>query len=91
MTWLWMYLSWIQDQEEKHNFATDYSIFLGSFSNPEAAQEMMSKRSPTFELSDEEFEESTRKVLESRNNDNNSENQIKNSHRRRRRKVLSQG
>lgn len=57
-------MNWIQDLEDKHEFATDYSIFTGSFSNPEMARKMINSRNPTHELSDEEFEESTRKMLE---------------------------
>lgn len=82
-----MYLSWLEDENSKQEFATDNAIFLGAFSNPEAAKQMMSSRNPTYELSDEDFEESTKKVLASRNtmskNSKNEEKQIK-LHRRRR-------
>ncbi len=61
-----MYLNWLRDAEEKHEFATDYSIFTGSFSNAEMAKKMINSRNPTHETSDEEFEESTRKLLEQR-------------------------
>ena len=40
MMWLWMYVSWIEDQNQKHKFARDYSVFLGSFSNPQAAKQI---------------------------------------------------
>ena len=66
MTKLWVYESWVADQEEKHKFARDYSILVGSFTNSEAAQEMMKADNPDVSLSDEEFEESTQKVLEER-------------------------
>lgn len=57
-------MNWIRDLEEKHEFATDYSIFTGSFSNPEMARKMMSSRTPTHELTNEEFDASTKKMLD---------------------------
>lgn len=37
----WMFLSWVKDQEEKHKFAEDYSIFIGSFANPSMANNII--------------------------------------------------
>jgi hypothetical protein len=91
MTWLWMYLNWAQDIEEKHDFATDYSIFLGSFTNADAAKTMSEKRKPKFDLSDDDFEKSTERVIKDRNKQLDTENQIKSLHRRKRRKVLQEG
>ena len=39
--WLWMYQSWLQDLEDKHKFAKDYTILSGSFVNYEMAQKML--------------------------------------------------
>ena len=66
MVWLWMYMSWIEDQTEKHNFMRDYVIFNGSFSNPEAAQKMRKHYEPDYELDDEEFEQSIDRVIKDR-------------------------
>ncbi|KKN61313.1 hypothetical protein LCGC14_0523040 [marine sediment metagenome] len=63
---LWMYESWCQDLEDKNEFAKSFSIFLGSFSNPEAAQQMLKKDNPDYGSTDEDFEESTRMVLADR-------------------------
>ena len=66
MVWLWMYMSWIEDQNQKHKFARDYVIFNGSFSNPEAAKKMHKADSPDYALSDDEWEESWNKVIADR-------------------------
>lgn len=59
-------MSWIEDQSEKHKFARDYSIFTGSFSNPEAANKMRKYDEPDYELDDEEFEKSFERVIRDR-------------------------
>ena len=59
-------MSWIEDQNQKHKFARDYSVFLGSFSNPEAAKKMHDKDDPDYALSDDEFEESFKRVIADR-------------------------
>lgn len=66
MTKLWMYESWIKDEEEKHKFARDYSVFIGSFYNPEAAKQAMSQENPNYSLSEKEEEETMQKVLAAR-------------------------
>jgi hypothetical protein len=66
MVRLWMYESWALDQEEKHKFAKDYSLFIGSFHNPDAARQIMQQENPDISLSDQEEQESMRKVLASR-------------------------
>jgi len=85
-------MNWLQDQAEKHEFATDYSIFLGSFSNSEAAQNMMSKRNPKFQSSDEDFDKATERVLAERSKvpSENIENITNTPHRRRRRVLNNQ-
>lgn len=59
-------MSWIEDQTEKHKFARDYSIFIGAFSNPEAANKMRKYDEPDYELDDEEFEKSFERVIQDR-------------------------
>lgn len=81
---LWMYYSWCQDLEDKNEFARSFSIFLGSFSNPEAAQQMLKKDTPDYGSTDEDFEESTRMVLEARKQEERTKP------RRRRRRVRRQ-
>lgn len=87
---LWMYESWCQDLEDKNEFAKSFSIFLGSFSNPEAAQQMLKQENPDHGSTDADFEESTRMVLEAREKHNQEEAQkTKPKRRRRRRKVIN--
>ena len=69
---LWMFHNWVQDQVDKNDFAKSFSIFLGSFFNPEAAQKML--EDDKISSSEEAFEESTRWITEGipyRNNNNN--------------------
>lgn len=51
---MWMYLSWIEDQDEKNNFARSYSILQGSFTNPEMARKMI--QTPTVEMNDDQLD-----------------------------------
>jgi len=77
------YESFIQDLEEKHSFARNYAIFNGSFTNMEMAQRIISEDNPDYESTEEDFDESTKMVLEGR------ERALKKKKRRRRRRVIS--
>jgi hypothetical protein len=89
MTWLWMYMNWVEDINEKHRFAKDYSIFLGSFHNSEAAHQMLKAETPDFETTDEEFDEATMKMMQqSEQIDKMKETESKSLHRRKRKKVI---
>ena len=85
-----MYVSWIEDQNQKHKFARDYSVFLGSFSNPEAARKIAKSDEPDYESSDEDFEGSIQRVIDDRDKiiGNGEENQVSLRHRRRRQKKV---
>ena len=78
-----MYESWCQDHEDKNEMYKAFSIFLGSFSNPEAAQKMLKKETPDYHSSDEDFEESTRMVIADREREEKEKQQNK-----RRRRVI---
>jgi hypothetical protein len=79
---LWMYESWCQDLEDKNEFAKSFSIFLGSFSNPEAAQKMLKKDNPDYSSTDDD--ESIKRVLDDRKKQQEQEA----PKRRRRRQVV---
>lgn len=72
-----MYENWIEDWKEKHKFARDYSILTGSFFNTEMAQKMINLDNPNYKSTESDFEESTRIVEESIEN-----NKQKRVHRR---------
>ncbi len=82
-------MSWIEDQNNKHKFARDYSVFIGSFSNPEAGKKMRDAEDPDYALSDEELEQSWDRVIADRDKvigkvgEVKLENQGKIRHRRR--------
>lgn len=59
-----MYYQWLQDLEEKHDFAKSYTILGGAFHNPEAAKKMIEQDSPGISISEEELEESSQKLLD---------------------------
>jgi hypothetical protein len=65
--WVWMYQSWLQDQEETHKTYKDYALFLGSFFNSEMAQSIIKLDDPDFSASDEDFEKSTEYMLNQKN------------------------
>lgn len=62
---LWLFQNWLADQKEKAELAKNQAYLIGSFSNPEAVKSMFDGE--THISSEEEFEESSRMVLESRN------------------------
>ena len=83
-----MFLNWLKDQEDEHEFATDYAIFTGSFANPEMGKKIMDSKNPTYQLSDEEFDESTRKMLEQSRQIDDMQKQNNSLHRRKKRKIV---
>lgn len=87
-TWIWLYQSWLQDQEDEFNKYKEFSLFIGSFSNPEMAQAISKRDNPDFQVSDEDFEKSV-KALEEIDNMIEVKQKVENS-RRRRRKVIQQ-
>lgn len=62
--YLWLYESWCRDLEEQNEFAKSYAILTGSASNPEWARRIIKSENPDFESSDEAYEETSRKMLE---------------------------
>ena len=59
---IWYYYQWLGDQRDDAELAKNHAYLLGSFSNPEAVQDLMSRN--THESSDEELEESMKMVSE---------------------------
>lgn len=81
-TYLWLYYSFIQEEEDKVKFARSMSIFQGSFSNFEMAKSLVKAENPTAEMEDEEFEALSENIL--------TENKKKEEGlRKRQRKILS--
>jgi len=61
---LWMFESWYADQEEQHEFAKNYTILEGSFTNPDAAKKMLKADNPDFESDDENYENISKQMIE---------------------------
>jgi len=51
---LWLYFAWIQKKESELERLRNHAIMIGSFTNPEAAKQMIS--GPTYSSSDEDVE-----------------------------------
>ena len=79
MYWLLFY-GWQDQQTEKFELLKSAAILTGSFSNPDAAREMLKKDTAQFSSSEEDFETSLQMV----------ENSLK-SQRRRKRKIIDKG
>src|SRR5690606_34065202 len=65
--WMWMYQSWLQDQEDEFKKLKDFSTFVGSFSNPEMAQNIIKRDNPDHiatEQDDETSIENLKKIDE---------------------------
>ena len=79
------YESFRQDLEEAHDFARSYAIFTGSFANMEMAQRIISEDNPDYQSTEEDFDASTKMVLEGR------EQALKKKKKRRRRRRVING
>lgn len=82
---IWLFQHWLADQKEDAELAKNHAYLIGSFSNPEAVKNMLDAGNVHIS-SEEEFEESSKIVLESRNLsnllDNNQDQQAKKRKRR---------
>lgn len=66
ITKLWMFENWIQDQNDSTELAKNHAYLLGSFTNPEAVQQMIGEGAGTHNLTEEEFEASTQIIIDER-------------------------
>jgi hypothetical protein len=57
---IWYYYQWLGDQRDDAELAKNHAYLLGSFTNPEAVQELMGRN--THESTDEDLEESMKIV-----------------------------
>lgn len=80
--WLWMYQSWLQDQEDKQEFAENQSIFTGSFSNPEMAKRIIKTKNPDYQTDDKDFDRISEQIVQ------NNRKELEKKQRRRRRALL---
>jgi len=55
-----MYANWLEDQKEDYELLKQHGILVGSFTNPEAAKQMLSD--DKYSSTDEEFEETWKKI-----------------------------
>lgn len=59
---VYMYEHWYLDKQEEYNLLRSMAILGGSFTNPEAAKQMIKSDNPDYESTEEEFLESMRMV-----------------------------
>ncbi len=81
----WMFQSWLEDNNEQLELARSQAILIGSFTNPEAAKEMIKNQSPDFSSTDEEFDRISEAIVKAREDE---EKKIEQPKRRKRRKVI---
>lgn len=60
---LWLFESWQCDEKEKHEFAKEYGIFIGAFSNLEMAKQLSNPGGTSIKASDEQFEKLCEDIL----------------------------
>jgi len=86
--WLWMYQSWLQDQEDQQELLDNQSIFIGSFSNPEAARKIIKSKNPDYETDEEDLDKLSEQIVK-RNKEEL--RLVEQKNRRRRKRVIPQG
>ena len=81
----WMFYNWLEDYYDENKMLENQGILIGSFSNPELAQKILGKDGQQMSSTDEEFEETSRMVLEA--NKKADEEKQKTKKRKRKRKI----
>lgn len=81
--YLWLYYSFLQEEEDKYKAARSMAIFQGSFSNFEMAKSILKSENPTAEMDEEQFEAVSEYILAENKKE---ESKLK----KRQRKLLSQ-
>lgn len=59
----WMYNSWIQDNQEKMDYAREHGLLIGSFLNYEAVRSIIAADNPDHMMTDEEFDKLSNELL----------------------------
>jgi hypothetical protein len=59
---MWLYESWVYDQELQIERMKSQAILTGGFYNPEMAQRMIKREHPDFASTDEDFDDASRFV-----------------------------
>lgn len=81
----WMFYNWLEDYYDENKMLENQGILIGSFTNPELAQKILGKDGQQMSSTDEEFEETSRMVLEA--NKKADEEKQKTKKRKRKRKI----
>ena len=79
--YLWMFYQWVQDQDKQATLARQLAIFIGSFTNPEAAKKIQKADDPDFAMTDDGFDALTEKI------EKEAEQEVKVEKIRRRRRI----
>ncbi len=74
---LWMYYNWAEDISEKHDFTKKYSIFQGSFSNPEMARRFAKHENPTAVMTDKQMDDVMEAISQGKLDKNKKHRRIK--------------
>lgn len=61
---VWLYESWLHDQELEVDRLRKQAILIGSFFNPEMAQTMLKNENPDFASTDEDLDKANKAVRE---------------------------
>lgn len=61
---MWMFYNWFGDQKDTSEVAKNHAYLVGSFYNPESVKKLLDQENGSFVSTEEEFEESSRMVLE---------------------------
>lgn len=61
---IWMFYNWFADQKDIVEVAKNQAYLIGSFHNPEAVKKLLDQENNSHISSDEEFDETSRMVLE---------------------------
>lgn len=85
---LWLYESWAHELELELEKEKSLAILIGSFSNPEMAQKMISRENPEYVSSDDEFEQSWQAVKQHIQKEEENKNPSP-KRKRRRKKVIN--
>jgi hypothetical protein len=83
----WMFYNWIEDFGDENKMLENQAMLIGSFTNPELVQKILGHGVSKSASSDEEFEQTSRLILEA---DEQAEKEKQKARKRKRKRKIEE-
>lgn len=81
----WMFYNWLEDYSDEYKLLENQGYLIASFSHPDAVKKALGIGADQYATTDEEFERTSREILE---NNNKIDEEKTRPTRKRRRKII---